>query len=121
MGVKGSRDSLSRVTLTHRKQHVTGMLSQDQREKMAKKDYDQLSVQLLDLIGGPDNIGQVYHCITRLRFSLKDAKKADVEKIAKIPGTSGAQFVGAELQVFIGPDVKRAFDNLQTHNTPSDA
>lgn len=85
---------------------------------MAKKDYDNLSVQLLEGIGGPDNIAQVYHCITRLRFSLKDEKKADVDTIAKIPGTSGAQFVGSELQVFIGPDVKRAFENLQTHYEP---
>ena len=61
---------------------------------MAKKDYDALSVQLLQEVGGPDNIAQVYHCITRLRFSLKDQKKANVEKIGKIPGTSGAQFVG---------------------------
>ena len=38
---------------------------------MAKKDYDALSVQLLQEVGGPDNIAQVYHCITRLRFSLK--------------------------------------------------
>ena len=87
---------------------------------MAKKDYDALSVQLLQEVGGPDNIAQVYHCITRLRFSLKDQKKANVEKIGKIPGTSGAQFVGSELQVFIGPDVKTSYDNLMTHYQPKE-
>ena len=50
---------------------------------MAKKDYDALSVQLLQEVGGPDNIAQVYHCITRLRFSLKDQKKAKSRKLQK--------------------------------------
>lgn len=88
--------------------------------KMAKKDYDAMSVQLLQDIGGGDNISQVYHCITRLRFSVKDQNKVSVDKIAKIPGTNGAQYVGSELQVFIGPDVKKAYDALMKRYEPTE-
>ena len=36
--------------------------------------------QLLDYIGGKENIAAVSHCVTRMRFVLNDADKADVEK-----------------------------------------
>ena len=97
----------------------TDSSSEKKESKMAKKDYDAMSVRLLQDIGGGDNISQVYHCITRLRFSVKDQSKVNVDKIAKIPGTSGAQYVGNELQVFIGPDVKKAYDALMTHYEPA--
>lgn len=36
---------------------------------------------LLEYVGGKDNISSVMHCMTRMRFVLKDTQKADVEKI----------------------------------------
>ena len=37
--------------------------------------------QLIDYIGGKDNIVNVSHCATRLRFVLNDPKRADIEKL----------------------------------------
>lgn len=77
---------------------------------MAKKDYDALAASVIDKVGGKENIASVRHCITRLRFILKD------ESIAKDDEIRGVQHVmdvvkgGGEYQVVIGPDVGDAYD-----------
>ena len=55
---------------------------------MAQKNYDELSQSILDNIGGKDNIKSLAHCITRLRFKLKDVSKANTEAIEALPGVS---------------------------------
>lgn len=45
---------------------------------MAKKNYDELAQNIVREIGGADNIISVLHCVTRLRFKLKDESKAPV-------------------------------------------
>lgn len=86
---------------------------------MAKKNYDVISQGMLAGVGGPDNINQVYHCITRMRFSLKDPDKVDLDALSKIPGTDGARSSGGEVQVFIGPDVQKSYDNFLTYYAPA--
>ena len=51
--------------------------------------YTEDSRQLLELVGGRENIAAVSHCMTRMRFVLNDPKKADVEKIEAIKGSEG--------------------------------
>ena len=48
-----------------------------------KKNYDELAKSIVDNIGGVDNVISLTHCITRLRFKLKDEGKADTETIKK--------------------------------------
>lgn len=48
---------------------------------MAKKNYDELARNILDQIGGAENVISVTHCITRLRFKLKDEGKANTDAI----------------------------------------
>ena len=43
------------------------------------KDYTELAQDILDHVGGRDNVTSVKHCVTRLRFSLKDESKADTD------------------------------------------
>ena len=43
--------------------------------------YTEDSMELLELVGGKDNIAAVSHCMTRMRFVLGDPKKADVKRI----------------------------------------
>lgn len=76
---------------------------------MSEKDF---SKELIDLLGGSENITHVTHCATRLRFQLVDPKKADKEAIAKIDGVAGA-FEGQGLtQVIIGTHVPDVYDQV---------
>lgn len=44
-------------------------------------DYQKTAQQILDYVGGEKNIAQVGHCMTRLRFNLKDESKVETEKL----------------------------------------
>lgn len=75
-------------------------------------DNKQLAKNIVDYIGGADNITQNWHCITRLRFNVKDAKKVNIEEIRNLNGVMGAQFQGAQFQVIIGGEVANVFEEV---------
>ena len=80
-------------------------------------DYKKIGKEIFDLVGGNNNITQMTHCATRLRFVLKDFSSIDHEKLKAIPGVLDVIFKGGQLQVIIGPDVPevyRAADALYT-------
>src|SRR5699024_12213875 len=79
---------------------------------MAKKNYDELARNILDQIGGAENVISVTHCITRLRFKLKDEGKANTDAIKKIKGVVGVVQAGGQYQVVIGSDVVDAYQAL---------
>ncbi|MDU0478963.1 glucose PTS transporter subunit IIA [Staphylococcus chromogenes] len=69
---------------------------------------------ILDGIGGPDNIASFTHCATRLRFELKDAKKADKAKLESIKKVMGAIPQGGNhYQVVIGGDVASVYQDMK--------
>lgn len=72
----------------------------------------QLAVSVLEEIGGTENVEEAFHCMTRLRFRLRDSAKADLEKIKSIQGVLGAQFAEDTLQVVIGPSVGDVYKEL---------
>ncbi|PLS03692.1 beta-glucoside-specific PTS transporter subunit IIABC [Neobacillus cucumis] len=89
---------------------------------MAKKDYTGLTRNILELVGGKDNINSVFHCVTRLRFKLKDEKLAKTEEIKNLEGVVTVMQSGGQYQVVIGnhvPDVYATF--LQVANISSTA
>ncbi len=81
---------------------------------MAKQDYKKLAADIIDGVGGADNVDKVIHCITRLRFYLKDEKKANTEKISSLPGVAGAVYNAAlgQYQIVIGPAVTDVYDQV---------
>ncbi len=79
---------------------------------MAKKDYTGLTRNILELVGGKENINSVFHCVTRLRFKLKDEKLAKTEEIKNLDGVVTVMQSGGQYQVVIGnhvPDVYATF------------
>ena len=48
--------------------------------------YTQLAKDIVENVGGKDNVSSLTHCITRLRFKLKDESKADTDKITALSG-----------------------------------
>jgi len=71
---------------------------------MAKSDKI-LASEILELIGGKDNINSVVHCATRLRFKLKDKSLANIEKLQGLDGVIQALSSGGQFQVVIGTHV----------------
>ncbi|MGL5428803.1 MAG: PTS transporter subunit EIIB, partial [Cetobacterium sp.] len=51
--------------------------------------YQELGKLILENVGGKENISNVTHCATRLRFNLKECKKVDVDKIKVAKGVIG--------------------------------
>ena len=75
-------------------------------------DYKQDAKQLLEDIGGPDNISAVSHCATRMRFVLNDPAKADSKKIEDIPAVKGTFTQAGQYQVIIGNDVATFYNEF---------
>ena len=75
-------------------------------------DNKQIAADVLEAVGGRENIAYVTHCITRLRFNLKDKSVPDDEKIKQIPGVLGVYRSGDQYQVLIGQNVGKVYDAL---------
>lgn len=69
------------------------------------KDYTVISRKIVEQIGGIDNIANVTHCMTRLRFVLKDETLADDEAVKAIDGVMGLVKQGGQYQIIIGNHV----------------
>ena len=79
---------------------------------MAKVDYAALAPQLLNDIGGEENISSMTHCATRMRFVLKDESKASNEAVTKLDGVVTVVRAGGQYQVVIGNDVPLLYEEL---------
>ncbi len=75
---------------------------QQGEKKMTKED---IVKQIIKDVGGSDNINNAWHCMTRLRFDLKDEKKVDYAALEKTPKVVGTKYQSNQLQVVIGTDV----------------
>ena len=80
--------------------------------KNKKEEHKQLATSILTLVGGEDNIENVIHCITRLRFYLKDDSKADTEAIENLSGVMGVARGNNQYQVIVGQAVDSIYDEL---------
>lgn len=74
---------------------------------MAK--YEELCTQILENVGGKENVTSAVHCMTRLRINYKDQSKINVDAIKGIKGVLGAQFSGTQFQVIIGQHVSDVY------------
>lgn len=81
-----------------------------EERKMGK--YTQDAQQLLDLIGGKENIAAVSHCVTRMRFVLTDPSKADVEAIEAMKVVKGSFTQAGQFQVIIGNTVADFYNDF---------
>lgn len=75
-------------------------------------DNKQIAEDVLAAVGGKENVSGVTHCMTRLRFTLKDAGVPDTAKVKKIKGVIGAQESGGQYQVIIGQNVPKVYEEV---------
>lgn len=81
--------------------------------------YEELAKDILEHVGGKENVSSLAHCITRLRFKLKDESKADTEYLKKREGIVTVIQSGGQYQVVIGnhvPDVYNAVTQVGNLN-----
>ena len=79
---------------------------------MAKKNYEEVSTKILELVGGADNIVKFAHCATRLRFNCKDMSIVDTDAINKLDGIVGSKWTGEQLQVVVGNKVGDLYSTI---------
>jgi beta-glucoside PTS system EIICBA component len=75
-------------------------------------DYNRIAKDILDNVGGSSNVKDLTHCFTRLRFVLKDSKKANKETIEHLEGVISVVESGGQFQVVLGAKVTKVFDAM---------
>src|SRR5699024_1351230 len=85
-----------------------------------KKDYGSSAKQLVQAMGGKDNITRVFHCMTRLRFYVKDRSKIDEAAIKKLSEISGVNWHQDQFQVIAGNEVNEMYAELVKMGIPND-
>lgn len=74
--------------------------------------YEQLARDILKEVGGKENINSLTHCITRLRFKLKDESKANDDNLKNMPGVVTVMHSAGQYQVVIGNHVPAVYADV---------
>jgi beta-glucoside PTS system EIICBA component len=83
------------------------------RKGERKMDYKQLGRDVLELVGGKENVAMLTHCATRLRFEFRDPSKVKAGQIEQLPGVISVVDKGGQFQVIVGNEVQQAFREIQ--------
>lgn len=85
-----------------------------------KKDYAEIADTLIAALGGKENITRLFHCMTRLRFYVKDRTKINEKEILKVSGISGVNWHEDQFQVIAGNEVNEVYKALENKGVPTD-
>jgi len=77
-----------------------------------KKQNEELARDILENIGGEENVSGLRHCITRLRFNLKDEDKANTDYLKKRDGVVTVVKSAGQYQVVIGNEVANVYEEI---------
>ncbi|MDK2965040.1 PTS transporter subunit EIIC [Lacrimispora sp.] len=80
-------------------------------------EYKNVAEQILELMGGNENIESLAHCMTRLRFIPKDRSKVRIDELNKIPQVLGVMEKAGQVQVVMGNSVVKYYSELQRIST----
>lgn len=76
------------------------------------KDFKKLAKNILENVGGEENVDQVWHCATRLRFKLIDKSKANKDVIEKLEDVIAVVESGGQFQIVIGNCVTDVYEKI---------
>lgn len=85
-----------------------------------KKDYSKSAEKLIEAMGGKENIKKVFHCMTRLRFYVKDKNKINETDIKNLTEISGVNWYQDQFQVIAGNHVNDMCEELIKKGIPND-
>lgn len=81
---------------------------------MAEKEYLNIARDVIDAVGGQDNISSMAHCATRLRLVVKDRDKIQDEKVENIDKAKGFFFTSGQYQIIFGTGiVNRVYEAME--------
>lgn len=75
-------------------------------------DLKKLAATILDYVGGEENVNSLVHCMTRLRFDLKDHSVVNEEALKKTKGVIGTVKKGGQYQIVIGSNVLNVYKEI---------
>ena len=78
------------------------------------RDYEKLAVDIINAVGGKENIVKAARCATRLRLVLKETPKDAHKKVSELTGVITVVENNGQFQVVIGTHVGKVFDKVQT-------
>lgn len=76
------------------------------------RDYEKLAVDIIDAVGGKNNIIKASRCATRLRLVLKETTNEAKENVSNLTGVITVVESGGQFQVVIGTHVGKVFDKV---------
>lgn len=85
---------------------------------MSKK-YEKLAQDIVEKVGGSENVSTLTHCMTRLRFALNDNSNADQNALKSFDGVIDAIESGGQFQVVIGTHVEDVYKEVIKHLKPN--
>ncbi|OJG32904.1 PTS beta-glucoside transporter subunit IIABC [Enterococcus casseliflavus] len=80
---------------------------------MGKMDYKVMAKNILEKIGGAENVRNMTHCATRLRLTLHDTAKADDQAVENIDGVINVINKAGQYQLLIGTEVGKLYDEFE--------
>lgn len=78
-----------------------------------KRDYNKIAYLIVEHVGGEDNINDLTHCATRLRFSLGDEELTNEEKLQEMDSVVSVVKNSGQYQVVIGSDVSYVYKAIR--------
>lgn len=76
-------------------------------------DYNKSAKEILERIGGPDNVANMTHCATRLRITVRDNGLIQDDKVREIDGVVNTLNKAGQYQILIGTDVPKLHDEFE--------
>ena len=80
---------------------------------MAKIDYKVLADDIIERVGGVANIREVSHCVTRLRFLLKDKNLVNEQELKALKGVLGTVYGSGQYQIILGENLFPVYDSIE--------
>lgn len=84
------------------------------------KNYGETAGRLVQYAGGKGNIKKAFHCMTRLRFNVKNKSLVDEKKITELPEVVGVNWHGDQCQIIIGNEVSAVFKEVEKLGVAAD-
>lgn len=83
-------------------------------------DFKLAAKEILENVGGPENLANMTHCATRLRLTLKDPSKANDDAVKEIDGVVNVVNKAGQYQILIGTEVPKLYDEFEALVTGED-